>query len=303
MTTLVVPTGALRERLAPRLPGTEVLVWDPEDPAPAPPADLLLYPYMRAPAQLSALAGRPVRAVQAQTLGYDGVAAHLPPGIVFCNAVDVHEASTAELAMALILAALRGLPDAVRAAERGAWEHRRRPGLAGRRVLLLGAGGVGRELAARLEPFDVTVEVVARHARAGVHGPDAMPALLPTADVVVLAVPLTPATTRLADAAFLDAMRPGALLVNVSRGPVVDTDALVERLRAGRLLAALDVTDPEPLDPSHPLWHLPGALITPHLGGDTDAMDARVDRLVLEQIRRIRAGEPLANIVVERPAR
>ena len=125
--------------------------------------------------------------------------------------------------------------------------------------------------------------------------------LLPSADVVVAAVPLADDTRGLVDPWFIDAMRPGALLVNVARGPVVSTDALVSALQAGRIRAALDVTDPEPLPPGHPLWSAPGVLITPHVGGDTDAMDHRIDAVVVEQVRRIRAGDEPVNLVF--PAR
>ena len=299
MITVVVPTNGLRRRLAPQLGDVRFEVWAPGWAESFPgPADLLVLPYLIPAAGLRALAGLPVGVVQSQTLGYDGVAEHLPAGLVYCNAVGVHEGSTAELALALILGMLRGVPDAIRDADRGAWEHRRHPGLAGRRVLVLGAGGVGREVVRRLEPFDVDLEVVARSARPGVHGPADLPGLLAAAEIVIVAVPLSAESRGLVDAGFLAAMPDGALLVNVSRGPVVDTDALVAELRSGRLRAALDVTDPEPLPSGHPLWTLPGVLITPHLGGDTDAMDARVDRIVREQVRRLASGEPPLDVVV-----
>lgn len=299
MVVVVLPTADLRARLAARLPGHRLEVWAPGDWAPFPgPADLLVLPYMIAAPHLRALDGVPVGLVQSQTLGYDGVRDHLPAGLRYCNAVGVHEASTGELALALVLADLRGIPDAVRDATSGAWNHRRRRGLAGRRVLVVGVGGVGREIVARLEPFDVDLVRVARTARDGVHGVDELPHLLSGAEVVILAVPLGEETRGLVDAGFLAAMPDGALLVNVSRGPVVDTEALLAEVSSGRLRAALDVTDPEPLPPDHPLWTTPGVLITPHSGGDTDAMDARVDAVILEQVRRFEAGEPPANLVI-----
>src|SRR5699024_4574015 len=144
------------------------------------------------------------------------------------------------------------------------WRWLQRPSLADRTVIVLGHGGVGRETARRLAAFDVDLVRVASHARdddAGrIHGVDELPELLPRADVVVLAVRLSRDTYRLVDDAFLTSMRDGALLVNVARGKVVDTDALVAHLQAGRIRAALDVTDPEPLPPGHPLWSAPGAL-------------------------------------------
>lgn len=301
MISVAVPTADLRARVESRLGDARIVVWVPGDPPLPDPVDLLVLPYMIPAPELRKLAGMPVRVVQSQTLGYDGVAETLPAEMTYCNAVDVHEGSTAELVLALVLASLRGIPHAVNDARDGAWRHRRQPGLAGRRVLLIGVGGVGREVIRRIEPFDVRLDLVARTARAGVHGVADLPELLPTADVVVVAVPLGDETRGLVDAAFLAAMREGALLVNVARGPVVDTDALVAAVREGRVRAALDVTDPEPLPPGHPLWSLPGVLVTPHLGGDTDAMDTRVDRLVVEQVRRLRAGEPPANVVLGPP--
>jgi phosphoglycerate dehydrogenase-like enzyme len=149
----------------------------------------------------------------------------------------------------------------------------------------------------RLAGFEVTLLRVARSSRDGVAGLDELPDLLPQADVVVLTVPLSTQTRGMVDAAFLARMRDGALLVNVARGAVVDTDALLDELSTGRLQAALDVTDPEPLPADHPLWRAPGLLLTPHVGGNTSAFLPRALRLVREQLRRHVAGEPLANIV------
>lgn len=298
MISVVVPTEALADRLEPQLRGVNIQVWQPgsEDAFPGP-ADLLVLPYMIPPAQLRRLEGLTIRVVQSQTLGYDGVGEHLPAGMVYCNAVGVHEGSTAELVIALVLATLRGIPKAVRDAQRGIWDHRRHGGLAGRRILVLGAGGVGQEIARRLAPFDVTLDMVARTARDGVHGVERLPELLPLADVVVIAIPLSDSTRKLVDTNFLAAMKTGALLVNVSRGAVVDTDALVKVLGEERIHAALDVTEPEPLPADHPLWSMPGVIITPHLGGDTDEMDRRIDAIIEEQVRRLDQGEPPLNVV------
>lgn len=300
MISIVVPTEILRDRLAPHVEDARLEVWDPRSGEPFPgPADLLVVPYMIPAVELRRLEGLPVALVQSQTLGYDGVSDHLPAEVSYCNAVEVHESSTAELAIGLVVASLRGIPDAVRDAARGAWNHRRQPGLAGKRVVLLGVGGVGGEIARRLEPFDVDLVSVGRTPRDGVHGVDELPDLLVEADVVIVAIPLNEHTRGLVDAEFLARMPDGALLVNVSRGEIVDTAALVAEVERGRVRAALDVTDPEPLPSEHPLWALPGALITPHLGGDTDAMDARIDQVILEQVRRIVAGEPPANLVID----
>lgn len=238
-----------------------------------------------------------LKVVQTQTAGVDNVERHVPASVTLCNARGVHDASTAELAMALILASLRGLPDFVRQAETGTWQHDTRPALADRQVLVVGHGSIGAALERRLDGFECDVVRVARSARDGVHDWQQLPRLLPEADVVVLLVPLTDQTRRLVDAAFLARMKDGALLVNVSRGPVVDTGALVAECASGRLSAALDVTDPEPLPPDHPLWHTPGVLISPHVGGASTAMQPRVIRLIREQLGRFASGEPLLNVV------
>jgi phosphoglycerate dehydrogenase-like enzyme len=169
--------------------------------------------------------------------------------------------------------------------------------LAGKRVLVIGSGAIGEALAARLEPFEVSVTRVARTARPGVRPVDALPDLLPEADVVVLLVPLTEQTQGMVDEAFLARMPDGALLVNAARGPVVDTEALTRELASGRLAAAVDVTDPEPLPADHPLWTMPNFLLTPHVAGSVRNVFPRAYRLAAEQIRRYERGEPLINVV------
>jgi phosphoglycerate dehydrogenase-like enzyme len=163
--------------------------------------------------------------------------------------------------------------------------------------MILGYGAIGAAVEQRLAPFDVEVLRVARHARAGVHAVEELGSLLGTADIVVVLLPLTPATRGLLDGDLLALLRPGALLVNAARGPIVDTAALVELLEAGRVRAALDVTAPEPLPAGHPLWDAPGVLITPHFAGDTPAAERRAFALVGEQVRRYIRSEPLANVV------
>jgi phosphoglycerate dehydrogenase-like enzyme len=167
----------------------------------------------------------------------------------------------------------------------------------GARVLIVGAGDIGVTIGRMLAGFDVELTYVARTAREGVRPTSDLPQLLPHADVVILIVPVTPETTGMVDAEFLAAMPDGALLVNAARGVVVDTGALLAELTAGRLRAALDVTDPEPLPPGHPLWSAPGVLITPHVGGEVPRTPARAAAVAVAQISRVLAGEPLANVV------
>ena len=281
--------------------GASFVVWDMIS---TPPADLTMavVPYMSPLSLLRAVTGTTVSVVQSQSIGYDGVADLLPAGVTYCNAAGVHEASTAELAVALTLASLRGLPAFTRAHDERRWAHERFDALADKRVLVIGQGGIGRAAAERFRPFEVDLVRVATTARTdesgAVHAVSELPALLPEADIVLLAVPLNSATTRLVDDRFLSAMKPGALLVNVSRGGVVDTDALVAHARDGRVTAALDVTDPEPLPPDHPLWSTPGIVITPHVGGDSTAMAPRMERLIRDQVARLVRGGSVRNVVL-----
>jgi phosphoglycerate dehydrogenase-like enzyme len=219
--------------------------------------------------------------------------------VTFSNAVGVHEAPTAEMAMTLILASQRGWPEVGRNQDAQKWERLTWPGLIGARVLLIGVGGIGGEFARRVAGFDVSLTRVARTARDDIHGIDELPTLLPNADIVVLAIPLNDETRGIVDGTFLDALPWGALVVNVSRGMIVNTEALVERVRSGAVRAALDVVDPEPLPAGHPLWSLPGSLLSPHLGGAVQSMNTRVDPLVLAQIDLILRGERPANIVLD----
>ena len=298
-------TGLWADQEPERKPA-RVLVWDLSGPPPDPAISLVVPPYLNPVPRLPVLHELPgLQVLQILSAGYDDVLPALPDGVTLCNAAGVHDASTAELALALALASLRAIPAAVRDAQAGQWRPGFHPALADRRVLVVGAGGVGAAIARRLEPFEVRLTRVASRARddgAGhLHAAGELPVLLPEADVVFLACPLTPATRGLVDAAFLAAMPDRALLVNVARGPVVVTDALLAETGAGRLLAALDVTDPEPLPAGHPLWDSPGVLITPHLGGASSAFRPRARALLRAQFERYAAGQPLRNVVAGPP--
>lgn len=238
-----------------------------------------------------------LKVVQTLTAGVDHVRGNVPEGVLLCNGRGIHNASTAELALTLTLASLRGIPGFVDDQHEGRWNQGWRRSLADRTVLIVGYGDIGRDVERRLLPFEVDVLRVARTARDGVHTLADLPGLLPRADVVILVVPGTSETKGLVDATFLGSMKEGALLVNVARGPVVVTDDLVAALEAGRVEAALDVTDPEPLPADHPLWRAPNVLVTPHVGGATPAMWPRAYRLVREQLQRYAAGEPLENVM------
>lgn len=287
----------------------EYVYWDGTSPDfPADPADAVFYvvPYMKGPTAGALPLPRMsrVRVVQTLSAGVDHIAPHLgvlPSGVRLCNARGVHEASTAELTVGLILASLRGIPRFVHGQDNEKWYTGFYPALADRQVLIVGYGAIGAAVEDRLAGFECEVVRVARSARTSPRGPvhalAELPGLLPGADVVVLLTPLTEQTRGLADGPFLAAMKDGALLVNVARGPVVDTKALLAETESGRLTAALDVTDPEPLPAGHPLWHAPGVLISPHVGGSTSAFMPRARKLVREQLTRFAAGEDLANVV------
>jgi phosphoglycerate dehydrogenase-like enzyme len=238
--------------------------------------------------------------VQLLTAGADGWIGRVPDGVTLCTARGVHASSVSEWVLTAILSSLRAFPAFQREQEARRWSPTRNvptDELAGKRVLLLGTGAIGEATAVRLAPFEVSLTRVGRTARAGVHGVDELPGLLPGADIVVLLVPLTEQTHGLVDADFLAALPDGALLVNAARGPLVRTDALVAELATGRITAALDVTDPEPLPHDHPLWTMPNALVTPHAGGKVRGALRRQYGLVGDQIRRYASGRPLANAV------
>ncbi len=238
-----------------------------------------------------------LRVIQTLSAGVDRLLELVPAGVTLCDAAGTRDVPVAEWVLAAILASTKDLGELRDHQREHRWERRTSAELAGSTVMILGYGAIGAAVEARLAPFDIEIIRVARRARAGVHSADELASLLGLADVVVVLLPLTPATTRLLDADLLGRLRPGALLVNAARGPILDTAALLELLQAERIRAALDVTDPEPLGVDHPLWDAPGLLLTPHLAGDSLAAERRAFALVGAQVRRYVAGEPLANVV------
>ncbi|MEU8182174.1 2-hydroxyacid dehydrogenase [Micromonospora sp. NPDC049044] len=242
--------------------------------------------------------------VQLLSAGADAWAGRTPPGVTLCDARGVHDPSTAEWVVTAVLTQLRAFPAFVRAQADRRWAYQGNAPtdeLTGKRVLIIGAGSIGTAVRDRLAPFEVSFTLVARTARPeqGVHAVEELPRLLPEADVVVVLVPLTDQTRGLIDKDFLAAMPDGALLVNAARGPVAHTEALVAELGTGRISAALDVTDPEPLPADSPLWVMPNVLLTPHVAGSVRGLLPRAYRLVGDQVRRFAAGQPLINAVVD----
>lgn len=283
------------------LPGASVEVVAPDGgPLSAGAAEVEFYvpPFFPAQPAIEAMADLPrLRVVQALTAGIDRYLPYLPPGVTLCNARGAHDASTAEWVVAAILAAVRDLPYFAleQAAQR--WSYRFTDSMAGKTVLIVGYGSIGQAVEQRLAGFEVEVSRVARRARDGVAPVSDLPALLPTADVVVILAPVTAETIGMVDAGFLARMKDGALLVNAARGSLVVTDALAAELRQGRLRAAVDVTDPEPLSPGHPLWEVPGLLITPHVAASTPVSAARSVAFVRAQAGRFIGGQPLQNVI------
>jgi phosphoglycerate dehydrogenase-like enzyme len=280
--------------------GMSADVWTGGDELPdsADEVEVLVWPFGVPRSRLPVLAKLPrLRLIQLMSAGAERIIPHVPAGVTLCNARGAHDPAVAEWIVAVILAQARSLPAFLAAQQAGTWQFAEARPLAGQTVLIVGYGSIGEATERLLAPFGVTVERIARRARPGVAGLDDLPALLPRADVVVLLVPVTPATAGLADARFLSLMRDHALLVNAARGSIVDTGALLAELRSGRLRAALDVTDPAPLPPGHPLWSAPGLLLTPHVAGATTQTIPRAMVIVRDQLARYAAGEPLRNVV------
>lgn len=294
---VVVPWPVADQQSAPLPTDVELVAWIGGDP----PDEALDAPFVMAPYS----AGKPGRLARftglkvllSQSAGVDWVISQVPAGVVLCDASGVHDRSTAEWVLTAILASIREIPEFVRQQDEHVWQPKQTTELAGRRVLIVGYGSVGSAIGRRLAGFEVEITTVARRARDGVHSIDELPDLLPYADVVVVTVPLTDQTRGLVDAAFLAGLPDGALLVNASRGPVVDAAALLTELHSGRITAAIDVTDQEPLPADDPLWLAPGLLMTPHIGGATTNFHLRLHTLVRDQLARYRAGQPLANVV------
>lgn len=303
-TLVTLPFEELRERFGPVPDGVELDVWDME--APHPRADevaIAVLPFFfEGGRRWQYLHDLPnVALVQLPSAGYEHALPHVPGDAVLANGRGIHDDETAELALGLALASLRQIDTFAIDRTNEVWDTRPSRSLAERNVLVVGYGAIGRAIADRFEACRTHVTVVARSARTQdgreVRAFADLPSLLPDAEVVVLITPLTDETEGLVDAAFLAALPDGALVVNVSRGKVVDTDALVAELTSGRLRAGLDVTDPEPLPAGHPLWTTPNTVLTPHIGGNTDLSVPRAIELIRRQVEAYVDGRGFENVV------
>ncbi|MFC7619170.1 2-hydroxyacid dehydrogenase [Microlunatus sp. GCM10028923] len=265
-------------------------------------AEVEFYVLSKAPKEAFSRASemKSLKIAQILYAGYEGVLPHVPAGVTLCNGGGIHDTATSEMAIALALANGRHLDEFARNQAEGLWRGRMGVGLADQRVLILGYGRIGAAIERRLAGFEVaSVTRVARRARTEpvVRPVDRLPDLLPEADIVFVIAPLTPETEGLIDAAALKLLPDNALVVNIARGRLIDTDALVAETSTGRIRAALDVTDPEPLPSDHPLWRIPGVTVVPHVGGASTAGEPRADRFLAAQLRRFAAGEELENMI------
>jgi len=241
-----------------------------------------------------------LKILQVPNAGYDDALEFVRPGITLCNGKSIHDDSTAELAVGLTIASLRGFADFVRNQDKSEWVHTRNKSINDRKIGIVGFGSIGSTIAKMLAGFAVEIVAFTQSGRDNTIAIADLDKHLPTLDVVILILPLTLESKHLFNAKRLALMKDGALLVNVARGPIVETDALVKELNSGRITAALDVTDPEPLPKDHPLWLAKGVLISPHVGGNTTAFEKRAKRLIESQLQLLASGERLNNIILEK---
>ena len=239
-----------------------------------------------------------LKILQVPNAGYDDALEFLRPEITLCNGRGIHDDSTAELAVGLTIASLRGFATFVRDQDKGEWVNKNYDSINDRKIGIVGFGSIGSTIARMLSGFSVEIVAFTQSGRDNTIAITNLDKHLPSLDVVILILPLTKESKHLFDARRLALMKDGALLVNVARGPIVDTDALVKELNSGRITAGLDVTDPEPLPKGHPLWSAKGVLISPHVGGNSSAFEKRARRLIESQLNLLAQGKPLNNVIV-----
>lgn len=264
-------------------------------------ADVTFYclPYMAGGEALELIAALPrLRILQSLSSGVDDLTEILPAGVGLCNGRGLHhEEGTAELAIALALVGLRQLRLFADYQRMRQWNHLRTDTLEGKRVTIVGYGAMGRAIEQRLIPFECRIRRVSRTARDGVSGLDQLPTIAAQTDVLIVCIALSSQTTALVNARVLAALPDGALIVNVARGRVVDAEALLTEVAGGRLSAALDVTQPEPLPRYRQEWELPNLFLTPHIGGDTFEFARRAGEFVADQVSAHITGGSLLNVV------
>ena len=254
--------------------------------------------YMGGPAAIAMIPEmKSLKVIQSPNAGVDDVLKIRPDGVTLCNAAGVHDASTAELAVGLALASRRGFPEFIRDQIAGTWDHRRFTSLSDSKIGVIGFGSIGKQVVKNLSGFDVSVTSFSKSGREGSIKIDELDKHLPKLDIVILILPLTDESRHMFNKERLAKMKDGALIVNVARGPIIETEALIAELNSGRIYAALDVTDPEPLPAGHPLWKAKNLLLVPHVGGNSTAFEPRGRKLVESQLNLLAQGKPLNNIV------
>jgi phosphoglycerate dehydrogenase-like enzyme len=309
----------LAQELLADFPREAQIVRIPRQPTGTLDVDFWIIPFARKNAQETFAYLRGVKVVQSMMAGVDWITPWLPKDVVLCDGRGIHDISVSEWVLTAMLSTVKRFPHYRDMQLRQEWKGQAAVSngfmneagaqlgqyriladdLAGKTVLIVGYGSIGASIEARLKPFEVKILRLARTAK---ENPQVLPIsefhrLLPHADVVVALVPLTAETRGMIGTKELVLMKPGALLVNAARGPVVVTDALVQALQQNRIQAVLDVTDPEPLPAGHPLWSAPNCMITPHIGGSTPEFIYRAFRFGAEQVGRFLDGQPLENIV------
>ena len=236
-----------------------------------------------------------LKTVHYSQAGYEDILPHIPSHVILCNASGLHDVSTSELAVGLTIASRRGFAEFMDNQKNGIWQRRRKPALADSHVGIIGYGNIGKRIASLLEMFETKVTAFSRSGADGAVKISEFDNYLPDLDVIILILPLTKESKNFINADRIKKMKDGATLINLARGAIVDTDALVAELNTGRITAGLDVTDPEPLPKGHPLWSAPNLIITPHVGGDSAAFDPRARKMVQEQLARLAEKKPLLN--------
>nr|WP_086821751.1 2-hydroxyacid dehydrogenase [Allokutzneria sp. NRRL B-24872] len=278
--------------------GVRAVVLDLSDPGQLAGADVLVPPFLSVGRLVAAMEQMPkLGLVQLLTAGAEAWLGRLPEGVLLSNCRGAHGGSTAEWVFAALLSTYRDLPTFDAARRAGEWDFHVTDTMQDKRMLVVGAGDLGEQLRRRFDAFDATTTLVGTKAREGVHGVDELPELLGEHDAVIMVVPMTDATRHMVDAEFLSRMRDGAILVNAARGPVVHTEALVAELNSGRLRAALDVTDPEPLPSGHPLWTAKNLVLTPHVAGSVTVREKRAWGIAARQIAQFAAGKEPDNVI------
>ena len=296
---VLIPRGLGLERMAAPA-NVEAIPYQPGEPWPSEHVDttVVVAGYEDAPAVGARFGALPnLRLVQTLNAGYEQWLPLLPDGVMLSNGRGAHGGSSAEWVVAALLTIYRELETFAKHQSERVWRPKETETLIGKRVVVLGAGDLAVNLAARLTPFETEVTLVGRRARPGVRALTDIDGLLPGADVVVAMLPGDDSTRHLIDAEFLAKLRDGAVVVNAGRGGTVDTEALLVELTSGRLRAALDVTDPEPLPKEHPLWSAPGLLLTPHVAGSTVGAWERAWAVALRQIDVFARGGRPPNLV------